>query len=55
MAKEQTVSASPTTVSLEEKLASINKFFSPQTCPYAARNRLQLATYTLLGRFAKRG
>jgi mannose-6-phosphate isomerase-like protein (cupin superfamily) len=29
--KEQTVSAFPTTVSLEEMLASINKFWSPQT------------------------
>src|ERR1700738_681307 len=31
MTKEQTVSAFPTTVSLEERLASIDKFWSPQT------------------------
>jgi mannose-6-phosphate isomerase-like protein (cupin superfamily) len=31
MAKEPTILASPATVSLEEKLAAINKFFSPQT------------------------
>lgn len=31
MAKQQIVSASPATVSLQERLASINKFYSPQT------------------------